>query len=598
MKKLKGMSLLLTLVLLGAVISVIGGTLAYIVAHTDPIVNTFQLGDITYTLTLHQNAGSVEHNDNEVVMPTVTPEGGTNKVAAGSVLFHLDKEPALTGYTFIGWMYKSPDTGILVSPVPGIDDNLNIEVAYNVFPTITKENNVSLELWANWKANEYTVVYDKNADDATGTTDASTHKYDEAKELTPNGFTRMGYTFTGWNTKADGTGTPYADKASVKNLTAESDDEVTLYAQWDAKSYIIRYHANGGTGSMADQTIKYDVPTALSKNTFEKDDHSFMGWALTSGGSAEYIDEQIVTNLLESGTLDLYAVWAQDTHTVTFDYNGGTGSPASKQFLNGKAYGQLPEYPVHPTEVVTGTSKIKTYLFTGWYTSPTGGTRVYPINIANSTEDHTLYAHWEEAPSNNVIQNMIVKNNPDDNDDGVADDLHLEFTCTASFEKYNIPLKNLVPGQKYKLTYTASNDASFGDHLKGYKNSVYGSYILAESALTGGRIEDNYSEDQYVAKVLATWNSRVEADGNNDGSHAAINDTLLQGPWKDQEIVFTATASIMYWVWDFGLMEDGNLDNYNMTDIVLEPVVPEIKFNEKQVIKGTSSVAAITSQTN
>jgi len=602
MKKLKGMSLLLALVLLGVLISVIGGTIAYIVTKSTPIVNTFQLGEITYELKLYPN--KPDKASGEVVMPTVTPDGGvgtgSDTAAAGSVTFTLSDVPKLTGWQFSGWAYKSQDT---TGHISYDTDHKNIEVAYNAnypknYPTITDKNTVSLELYALWEPITYTVKYNHGVEGGTGITGSTTdssHTYDEAKNLTKNGYVRQGYTFNGWK---DENGNSYKDEESVINLTTVPNGTVTLTAQWDAKSYIIRYHANGGTGSMADQTIKYDVPTQLKENAFTKSDYSFMGWALSETGEVKYIDKQEVVNLLESGTLDLYAVWAQDTHTVTFDYNGGTGSPASKQFQNGKAYGQLPEYPVHPTTPISET-EIMSYLFTGWYTEPTGGTRVYPTDIANRTDDHTLYAHWEEAPTNNVIKDIVVKNNPDDNKDGVVDDIYINLKCSSSFEKYNIPLENLVVGQTYKLTYTTSNDASFGDYITGYQNSVYGSYIVQTKELTGGRIDATNSNIAYYGKdLLATWNNRIEPDGVNDGNQKATNDAYLQGPWKNRTITFTAQASTMYWVWDFGLIEDGIPYDFNITDIVLEPVVPEIKFNEKQVIKGTSSVAKITLQTN
>lgn len=515
---------------------------------------------------------------------TFNYNGGTGSPASTTVTYDMAygtlPAPTRTGYTFNGWTLAETGTNYVTSATI----------------VATAENH---NLYAQWTPITYTVVYDKNGDDKagiTGSTANSTHTYDVAKNLTENGYSRVGYTFIGWNTKADGSGDSYANKESVKNLTATNGDTVTLYAQWGAKSYVIRFHANGGTGTMADQTIKYDVPTDLSANKFAKADFSFMGWALTSNGEVKYIDKQTVVNVLESGTLDLYAIWAQDTHTVNFDYNGGSGSPSSKQFLNGHAYGQLPEYPVHPT-VAQGESHVLNYLFTGWYTAASGGTRVYPETIANSTSDHTLYAHWQQAPTNNVIKNMVVKNNPDDNHDGVVDDINLNFTCTSSFEKFNIPLNNLVPGQTYELTYTASNNASFGDYVSGYQNSVYGSYILATSALTGGRIEQNYNESEYVAQVLANWNSRKEPDGVNDGSQAATNDSLLQGPWKNQKITFVAKQSTMYWTWDFGLMQDNIQNDYNITDIVLKPVVPKIEFTNKKLILHNTSNAQVLNDT-
>lgn len=50
-------------------------------------------------------------------------------------------------------------------------------------------------------------------------------------KLFANAFTRTGYTYEGWNTKADGSGTPYTDKQEVKNLTAKRDAVVTMYAR-------------------------------------------------------------------------------------------------------------------------------------------------------------------------------------------------------------------------------------------------------------------------------------------------------------------------------------------------------------------------------
>lgn len=54
--------------------------------------------------------------------------------------------------------------------------------------------------------------------------------YDQSCQLPANGFTRTGYQFDGWNTKADGSGQSYKDKAYVTNLAISG--VTTLYAQW------------------------------------------------------------------------------------------------------------------------------------------------------------------------------------------------------------------------------------------------------------------------------------------------------------------------------------------------------------------------------
>ena len=66
----------------------------------------------------------------------------------------------------------------------------------------------------------------------TGTTGGSLHSYDTEGTLTKNSYIRKYYTFTGWNTKPDGSGDSYADKATVKNLTSDNAKIITLYAQW------------------------------------------------------------------------------------------------------------------------------------------------------------------------------------------------------------------------------------------------------------------------------------------------------------------------------------------------------------------------------
>jgi len=94
------------------------------------------------------------------------------------------------------------------------------------------KNDCTAVLGVNWKANTYTIKYDGNGKTG-GSTANSTHTYDVTESLTANGFTKTGYSFIGWNTKADGSGTSYTDKDSVKNLTSKNGGTVTLYAVWE-----------------------------------------------------------------------------------------------------------------------------------------------------------------------------------------------------------------------------------------------------------------------------------------------------------------------------------------------------------------------------
>lgn len=76
----------------------------------------------------------------------------------------------------------------------------------------------------------YKVKFDANG--GTGTMSDMDFVYGTAQNLTANTFTRSEHEFIGWNTKADGTGTSYANSISVNNLSTTDGDEITLYAQW------------------------------------------------------------------------------------------------------------------------------------------------------------------------------------------------------------------------------------------------------------------------------------------------------------------------------------------------------------------------------
>ena len=84
---------------------------------------------------------------------------------------------------------------------------------------------------AKLKLATYTVTYDANGGSGTMTDTNSPYAYEVVAKVLTNGFTRSRYTFTGWNTKADGSGKPYAEGDSIEML-----GDVVLYAQWTRNS--------------------------------------------------------------------------------------------------------------------------------------------------------------------------------------------------------------------------------------------------------------------------------------------------------------------------------------------------------------------------
>ncbi|MCQ5192054.1 InlB B-repeat-containing protein, partial [Eubacterium callanderi] len=89
--------------------------------------------------------------------------------------------------------------------------------------------------------------------------------------LTVNGYTKTGYTFAGWNTQSDGGGTAYSDGQNVVNLPAVEGEKVTLYAQWSANNYTIRFDGKTAEGGdTADQSMTYDQAANLTANGYTK----------------------------------------------------------------------------------------------------------------------------------------------------------------------------------------------------------------------------------------------------------------------------------------------------------------------------------------
>ena len=86
----------------------------------------------------------------------------------------------------------------------------------------------------------------------------------------------------------------------------------------------VKFEANGGEGTMTDQTIDYNTATALNTNTFERTGYTFLGWATSASGEKVYDDEEEVT--LTRKTTTLYAVWEINEYKVYFTTPEGATS--------------------------------------------------------------------------------------------------------------------------------------------------------------------------------------------------------------------------------------------------------------------------------
>ena len=132
--------------------------------------------------------------------------------------------------------------------------------------------------------------------------------------------TRTGWTFDGW------TGTGLNGQTSTVQVAQYSHGDRTYTANWTAHTYTVRFHANSqsATGNMTDQSFTYDQEQALKTNTFNFQNHSFLGWSTTPDGDVVYANRDVVSNLTaeNEGTIDLYAKWESLCSTIdSFPWN-------------------------------------------------------------------------------------------------------------------------------------------------------------------------------------------------------------------------------------------------------------------------------------
>ena len=146
------------------------------------------------------------------------------------------------------------------------------------------------------------------------------------------------------------------------------------------------------TGSTVSSSHTYDISSGLSANGFTLTGWTFQGWATSASGNVVYANAAQVKNLMaeDGGTFNLYAVWEQTLHQITFNACGGSGSGAVSVFYDG----ELPALVTEPSR--------KGYNFKGYYTQENGNGVMYYGDDFKAVEGLTytaesnlvLYACW------------------------------------------------------------------------------------------------------------------------------------------------------------------------------------------------------------
>lgn len=213
------------------------------------------------------------------------------------------------GYTFTGW---ARDRRTNPSLQPG--------GRYTLTPGTTT-------LWAQWKADPAHLIYNSNSG-STSQTRRTDGVVDQTLTVIANPFTRSGYTFTGWNTQADGRGRAYTAGNGFRLVADAKSNPVNtsvLYAQWRINRVTLKFDPNGGTGGYPDITVDafttVTIPADAKEPKVQRPGFRFTGWAMkpTPGAGDTILSPGKGTvSMPDRGSITVYAQWAPAMTTLPF----------------------------------------------------------------------------------------------------------------------------------------------------------------------------------------------------------------------------------------------------------------------------------------
>ena len=405
--------------------------------------------------------------DDNVVADTLTLPCSSQTGNFGATLT-LCSGPTRTGYTFSGWNTASGGTGTAYSA----------GASYAVTAS-------SPTLYAQWTANSYTVSY--NANGGTGAPSSSTVVFGQTATVSASTPTRTGHTFASWTTGSDGTGTSYASSATFTMGAAN----VTLYAKWTVNNYTVTYDDNVVSQTISvpsTQTAAYAGSVTVGSAP-TRSGYTFAGWNTASGGTGTAYSAGASLTIPASNTT-LYAQWTVNTHTVSYNLNGGAGTAPTSQTA-----------AFDTSVTVASTSSTRTgFTFAGWNTDAAGaGTAKaagasFTIPAANTT----FYAQW------------------------TADQYTITFAANDDVSNVATGLPSTVTGRTYQQSVTLpSTEPTRPSYVfNGWNTAANGSGT--SYAVSGALVMPAANVTLHAQWVPANFGVVYNANGGT-GAPAAIN---------------------------------------------------------------------------
>jgi uncharacterized repeat protein (TIGR02543 family) len=453
------------------------GTNTYAAGATYPLSGTVA-SNITLTATWTANALTITYDS----------KGGTSvadgTVNTGASVSSAPTPPTRAGYTFSAW--SATDGGTAIS-----------------FPYAHGQT-AGFTLFALWTANSLTVTYNSK-----GGSDVTSGSVNTGASISsaPTPPTRAGYTFSAWSATDGGTAIsfPYAHGQTAG---------FTLFALWTANSLTVTYNSKGGSdvtsGSVSTGASISSAPTPPTRAGY-----TFSGWSATDGGT-------VVSFPFAHGQtagFTLFAVWAANALTVTYDSQGG--SAVSNGTVNTAA--SIQSAPTAPTR--------SGYYFLGWSATSAGVTVSFPYTHGQ-TSNFTLFAIWTIAVETTGLRINLDASNRDSLATSsrvwrsIAPGRTDVSTSSGASHTTNVTFtSNLTPGF---ITFPGELDGlkMFTAQLNGGASIVGTSGVTVETWI---KLADNYSPSSTIQRIATHWfdsSSGLETNDSKDWNFRVVNGSL------------------------------------------------------------------------
>ena len=315
--------------------------------------------------------------------------------------------------------------------------------------------------------------------------------YNTSIKLSSNTLTKDGYTHTGWNTKADGTGDHY-DKGASYTLTAVS---ATLYAEWVENTYTVTISAgNGGTVSPSgSQTIGQVTKTTVTATA--NDNYEFANWTATGG--------VVVANTSSSST----TITATAVGTLTANFRSiATNSLTVVAGANIESVtGSTDPVTLGNTYAITATPKTG-YLFSTWTADPAGNATFGSTTTTNTTVTVKNGSVTVTASATENMSTLTTSNNYDAGDPGY--EVPTALVNSIGYET-TAKITATEAGNGYTFTGWTLTNCTRTD---GGADNATSITVRSNGDGKAATVVANYAED------LATTKWYISGNGNGSGN--------------------------------------------------------------------------------